>query len=129
MYHLAQDEKFDLVFGSRYEKNAGSEDDTIITFIGNKIFSFLGNFLFQLNLTDILYTYVLGKKTSFEQLDIISSDFRFCVEFPIKAKMANLIFEDIPSYERARIGGKKKVNAIKDGFLILFEMLRLFIKK
>ena len=120
----------DFVFGSRYIKpGGGSDDDTIITFIGNKIFSFLGNFLFQLNLTDILYTYVLGKKTSFEQLDIISSDFRFCVEFPIKAKMANLIFEDIPSYERARIGGKKKVNAIKDGFLILFEMLRLFIKK
>ncbi len=120
----------DFVFGSRYIKpGGGSDDDTIITFIGNKIFSFLGNFLFQLNLTDILYTYVLGKKTSFEQLDIISSDFRFCVEFPIKAKIANLIFEDIPSYERARIGGKKKVNAIKDGFLILFEMLRLFIKK
>ena len=120
----------DFVFGSRYIKpGGGSDDDTIITFIGNKVFSFLGNFLFQLNLTDILYTYVLGKKTSFEQLDIISSDFRFCVEFPIKAKMANLIFEDIPSYERARIGGKKKVNAIKDGFLILFEMLRLFIKK
>ena len=40
MHRLAQYEKFDLVFGSRYEKNAGSDDDTIVTFIGNKIFSF-----------------------------------------------------------------------------------------
>ena len=40
----------------------------------------------KLNLTDILYTYVLGKKTSFEKLNVISSDFRFCVELPIKAK-------------------------------------------
>ena len=85
--------------------------------------------MFNLNLTDILYTYVIGKKTSFEKLSLISSDFRFCVEFPIKAKKANLKFLDIPSNERPRIGGKKKVNAIKDGFLILFEMLRLFIKK
>ena len=120
----------DFVFGSRYKKpGGGSDDDTIITFIGNKIFSFLGNLMFKLNLSDILYTYVLGKKTSFEKLNVISSDFRFCVEFPIKAKKANLKFLDIPSYERPRIGGKKKVNAIKDGFLILFEMLRLFIKK
>ena len=120
----------DFIFASRYIKpGGGSDDDTIVTFVGNKFFSFLGNFMFRLNLTDILYTYVLGKKTSFEKLDIASYDFRFCVEFPIKAKKANLIFADIPSYERVRIGGKKKVNAIKDGFLILFEMLRLFIKK
>ncbi len=119
----------DFVFGSRYIKvGGGSDDDTIVTFVGNKFFSFLGNFMFQLNLTDILYTYVLGKKSSFEKLNIISKDFRFCVEFPIKAKKANLKFIDLPSHERARIGGKKKVNAIKDGFLILFEMFRLFLK-
>ena len=29
---------YDLVFTSRYLKNAGSEDDTILTFIGNKFF-------------------------------------------------------------------------------------------
>ena len=120
----------DFIFASRYIKpGGGSDDDTIVTFVGNKFFSFLGNLMFRLNLTDILYTYVLGKKTSFEKLDITSYDFWFCVEFPIKAKKANLIFAYIPSYERVRIGGKKKVNAIKDGFLILFEMFRLFIKK
>ena len=32
MYNLAEKEKYDLVFGSRYEKNAGSEDDTIVNF-------------------------------------------------------------------------------------------------
>ena len=30
------------------------------------------------------------------------------------------------SYERKRIAGKKKVNALKDGSLILFEMFKLF---
>ena len=40
MHHFAQNKKFDLVFGSRYEKNAGSDDDTIVTYVGNKIFSF-----------------------------------------------------------------------------------------
>ena len=35
----------------------------------------------------------------------------------------------IPSYERERIGGKKKVNAIKDGLLILIEIVKYFFKK
>ena len=48
MHHLAENENFDLVFGSRYEKNAGSEDDTIVTYIGNKIFFIIRkNFFFS----------------------------------------------------------------------------------
>jgi len=33
------------------------------------------------------------------------------------------------SYERKRIAGKKKVNAFKDGFLILKYMIGLYFKK
>ena len=39
-------ELIDFVFASRYLKGAGSDDDTITTYIGNKIFSFLGKILF-----------------------------------------------------------------------------------
>ena len=59
MYSKISNNKSNLVFGSRYIKNSGSEDDTIVTFFGNKIFSLLGNFLFSLPISDILYTYVL----------------------------------------------------------------------
>ena len=52
-------ENNDIVFGSRYLKNAGSEDDDLITMVGNYIFSF-GKNIFRLKLNDILYTYVLG---------------------------------------------------------------------
>ena len=41
----------------------------------------------------------------------------------------NLKYICLPSYERPRIAGKKKVNAIKDGFLILIEILSFIIKK
>ena len=34
-----------------------------------------------------------------------------------------------PSYERSRVAGFKKVNAIKDGFLILTAIIILFLKK
>ena len=110
-------------------KNCKSDDDTIITFIGNFIFTFLGKLFFNLKITDILYTYVLGTTFAFKDLDIKSNDFSFCVELPIKANLKGFKLLTSKSHERARIGGKKKVNAIKDGFLILNAMIKLFLKK
>ena len=119
----------DLVFASRYLKGGGSDDDDFVTFIGNKCFSFLGNILFKLNLSDILYTYIVGKTDSVKNLKLNYHDFRICVEIPIKAKLNNLIFVSTPSKERKRIGGKKKVNALKDGFLILIAIGSFFLNK
>ena len=119
----------DLVFASRYLKDGGSDDDNWITFIGNKCFSFLGNFLFNLNLSDILYTYIVGRVNKAKELDLKYNDFRICVEIPILAKYQNYKFISTPSMERKRIGGKKKVNALKDGFLILTAIIYLYYKK
>jgi len=120
----------DLIFASRYEKpDGGSEDDTIITFFGNKIFSFLGNIIFDLKISDILYTYILGKTNSFKKLQLNYHDFRLCVELPIKAKKRGLKYSTLPSFERSRIAGTKKVNTIIDGFLILFGILSFIGKK
>ena len=120
----------DLVFTSRYDKpHGGSDDDDFVTFIGNRFFSSFGNIFFNLNISDILFTYILGKTHSFKKLNLKNYDFRICVELPIKAKRMNFNYITLPSYERSRIGGKKKVNAIKDGLLILFEMVRLFFIK
>ena len=129
MYEKVSNENFDLVFGSRYELNSGSEDDTLLTWTGNKIFSLIGKILFNLPISDILYTYTMGKTSSFKKLSVKEKDFRLCVELPIKAKKFGLRFLDISSYERPRIAGKKKVNAFKDGFLILSCMLKLFLFK
>ncbi len=123
------EDNFDLVFGSRYEKDCSSEDDTWVTFIGNFIFSKIGNIFFNLNISDILYTYVAGKTSSVQLLNLQKKDFVFCIELPIKAKRQNLRITTSKSNERARIGGKKKVNAIKDGFLILVAMIELFFIK
>ena len=118
----------DFVYTSRYISDGGSEDDTIITYIGNKIFSFLGKILFSLNISDILYTYLAGNTESFKKLNISSSDFRFCVELPIKMHLANMKYTSIPSKEKKRIAGKKKVNAFKDGSMILIKMIKLFFQ-
>jgi glycosyltransferase involved in cell wall biosynthesis len=123
-------EEKDLIFASRYQKpGGGSDDDDAVTYIGNQVFTLIGNIFFKLSISDILYTYILGKTDSFKKLNLTSFDFRICVELPIKAKRLGFDYECKASFERSRIGGKKKVNAIKDGLLILSEMIKLFFTK
>jgi len=129
MLKLSKNQNYDLVFGSRYEKNSSSDDDTIITFIGNKTFSFIGKVFFSLPITDILYTFVLGRTGKVNNLNLQSKDFCFCVELPIKAHRNKLKLTSSPANERRRIAGKKKVNAFKDGLRILLSMFKLFINK
>ena len=119
----------DFIFASRYQKpGGGSDDDDLITSVGNYFFTFAGNILFNLKISDILYTYILGKTSSFKKLKLKNFDFRICIEMPIKAKIKNMSYSCLPSYETKRIGGKKKVNPLKDGLLILSEVTKYFLR-
>ena len=117
----------DFVFNSRYESDGGSDDDTFLTLVGNKIFTFVCNLLFRLDISDVLFTYVMGKTSAFKFLDLKKKDFRFCIELPVLVKFNKYKFISRSSYERSRLSGKKKVNELKDGFLILLCILKMFI--
>tara|TARA_A100001011_G_C14218665_1_gene803254 strand:+ start:300 stop:968 length:669 start_codon:yes stop_codon:yes gene_type:complete len=126
MYEKLNLNKADFIFASRYEKNCSSDDDTVITYIGNFIFTRIGNIFFNLKITDILYTFVAGSTDAFKKLNIKSKDFSFCIEFPIKANRMKFNLLTSKSHERARIGGKKKVNAFRDGLKILISMIAFY---
>ena len=129
MINKLENENLDFVFASRYQNNSGSDDDTIITFIGNKIFTLIGKVLFKLTITDILYTFVVGKVDKAKKLKLNQKDFRFCAELPIKAQRSMMPMASSSSYERKRIDGEKKVNAFRDGFFILKHLIYLFFNK
>ena len=126
MYDKIKNDSLDLLLASRYKDNSSSEDDTAVTFIGNKIFTTIGKIFFKLPISDILYTYVVGNTQKILDLNLKQKDFTLCVELPIKAKRNGLNIADISANEKSRIGGVKKVNALKDGFLILLYMIKLF---
>ena len=126
---ILKNKKKDIIFASRYEGSGKSDDDTIITFLGNKIFSYIGNLFFGLPISDILYTYVLASTRKLKKIRISSNDFRFCVELPIKSHRLGLKIISIESHERARFAGKKKVNELIDGTKILSELIKQFFKK
>ena len=128
MLKKVEEDSYDFIFASRYEKDCGSDDDTVVTLVGNYIFTLIGKIFFKLEISDILYTFVLGKTENAKQLNLKHRDFSFCVELPIVAKRKGYKMTTSKSYERSRIAGKKKVNAIRDGILILASMVKLFFK-
>ena len=70
MYEELVNRNHDIIFGSRYQKNSGSDDDTIVTFIGNYIFTYIGKIFFSLPINDILYTFVIGKTKETQNLNL-----------------------------------------------------------
>ena len=129
MRYLIINKKLDFLFASRYQADSGSDDDTIVTFIGNYLFTLVGKIFFKLNITDILYTFVMGRTEKVKQLNLLEKKFSFCVELPIKAKRLKMNSISISSYERKRIAGIKKVSAFKDGLQILIYMIKIFFSK
>ena len=124
LVHLSYN--YEFIFGSRYKGSGGSDDDDIITLFGNRMFTFITKFFLRINLTDILYTYVLCDVQKFNDLNLQSNDFKFCIELPTKVKKNNYKYTDLEMFERKRYDGKKKVNVIKDGFLISLEIIKSF---
>ena len=98
----------DLVFASRYLEGGGSDDDDFITFIGNKIFSLLGNIFFRLIYLIFLYLYI-RKTSSAKNLDLKYNDFRICVEIPILAKSKNYKFVSHQVWKEKELEEKKSM--------------------
>ena len=64
------DENCDIVQISRFGKNGISEDDTVITAFGNRMFTFLVNVFFGGKLTDSLFGFKIIKKSVFQSLNL-----------------------------------------------------------
>ena len=117
---------FDYVIASRYAKGGRSEDDTLIRLIGNKIFTWMTNFVHGTNVSDSLYLYTAISKKGLDKLDLTSKGFEFCTEIIVKAHKAGLKFGEVAVVERARFAGKSKVNSFYHGLKILRMILQKY---
>lgn len=129
MHKSLKKNNLDFVFGSRYEQKGKTDDDTLLTAIGNFFFTKISTLFFSTKISDILYTFVLGRVDRFKKLKIKSNDFSFCVELPIKIEKKNMKYLCLPAHERKRLFGIKKVNEFRDGVKILLKMIYLYFKK
>lgn len=117
-------EGYEYVLASRYAPDGRSDDDTIITFLGNKLFTSLTNLVHRTSLFDCLFFYTAITSKGLKKLQLYSPGFELCIEILIKAHRAKLSFAEVPVVERRRFAGKSKVNTFWDGFKILKMILK-----
>ena len=128
MKDILVEKKLDFIFGSRYLNGNTSDDDTLITKFGNFFFTKLISLLFNFKTSDALFLYLFGKRECFINLNLEEKDFKICTEALIKAR-TGFKCEEIYSHENKRMFGTTKVNRIRDGYLMLRNIISLWLKK
>ncbi|HVA15189.1 MAG TPA: glycosyltransferase family 2 protein [Stellaceae bacterium] len=124
-------EGYDMVVVSRYLAHAVSEDDHVISAIGNWIFSRLMRPLARFPVTDALNIY-----RGYNRKIILDPDFGFYLKGPVLEPLVTgmcavrgLRAAEIPGDEPKRIGGETKRLILYNGSMVLLMIVRLYVRK
>ena len=117
---------YDLVIVSRYAGGAKSYDDTLITAMGNHIFTFIINMLFGTAYTDTLVGVRGYRRKAYEKIrhKVYSNGLSWPKLNAIQFAANGFKVGEIPGDEPKRIGGKRKMRIFGTGW----ELLRLIIR-
>lgn len=121
-------EGFDMVIASRYLPGAGSQDDGPITGLGNWMFTRMVNFLFGGRYTDSL---VILRAYRAELIEALQMDTRapaFEPQLSIRCAVHGCRVAEIPAKEPPRIGGKRKMSILRNGWAIVDLIAREWIR-
>lgn len=126
-----------LAKGSRFAPGGGSEDITRFRSAGNRGLNLLVNLLLGTRYTDLCYGYNAFRRDILTRLDLPDPGLPrlgegrmhwgdgFEIETVLNCRIAAVGFEvvEVPSVERSRIHGVSNLNAIRDGFRVLWTIL------
>jgi glycosyltransferase involved in cell wall biosynthesis len=120
-------EGYDMVIASRYMTGAKSEDDTLVTGFGNWAITKAMNLLFRAHYTDSIVIYRAYTRDMLKRLGLDRTiDQAPSAQLSVRAVKYKMRVTEIPGDEPKRIGGKRKMKILADGFNILWLMLREF---
>jgi len=129
-------EGYDMVIVSRYAEGAKSEDDDIVTAFGNWLFTRTVNCLHGGHYTDALVIYRAFRKQIIFDLQLDKEEgyelteklFRTNLSWEpllsVRAAKRKLKIIEIPGDEPSRIGGERKLQALKWGAAYYFQFFR-----
>ena len=81
----------------------------------------------KLKISDLLFTYIIGKTKCFKSMNLTCDDYTLCIEIPFKAKNLGYKYATYPCIERKRLADKKKVKAFSDGLKILIYLIKKYL--
>ena len=114
----------DFAKGSRFTKGGGSDDNTLLRYLGNHGLSKLASVLFKARFSDVCYGYNAFWKHCLDYVEIDSDGFEGETLISIRVHQVGLKIAEVPSFEHRRIHGSSKLHAFKDGWLELTAFAR-----
>jgi glycosyltransferase involved in cell wall biosynthesis len=121
-------EGYDLVIASRYKGDARSDDDDMVTALGNWLFTTMVNVLFRARYTDVLVAFRAYRKSVALTLGLSAPDLNWPCDVSICFAKSGYRTAEIPANEPERIGGERKMRPLKTGWEILTLILSRFFR-
>lgn len=117
-------DKAEVVYGSRILKKGNGKSNELF-YWGGRFISFVTNIIWGSKVTDEATGYKLFRKGLLEELDLQSRGFDFCPEVTAKVLKRKIKIYEVPInyYPRSKKEGKK-INAVKDGLIAVWTLLK-----
>jgi cellulose synthase/poly-beta-1,6-N-acetylglucosamine synthase-like glycosyltransferase len=121
----------DMVKGSRFLKNGGSQDLSFIRKVGNLLFVTLVNLFWSGRYTDLCYGFLAFRREALERLKpyLTSDQFEIETEICIRANKLGLKVVEVPSVELKRSHGESKLSGMRTSLEILQTILHEFVSR
>lgn len=124
LIQMILDNKADVVYGSRFQKNVNKDTFAGMHYWGNKILTLVTNILFQAKITDMETCYKAFKAPVIQGIQIRSNRFDFEPEITAKVLKSKYRVAEIPiSYQGREFHEGKKITWI-DGLWALKALIR-----
>jgi glycosyltransferase involved in cell wall biosynthesis len=117
----------DIVIVSRYREWAKSDDDDLVTGLGNWMFTMLYNVLYGQSVTDLLVIYRAFRKKLVAELSVEHQAIAWQTQLMTRAAKQDKKIAEIPGNEPARIGGARKMKPLRNGLAELYMLLWEFV--
>lgn len=114
----------DFAKGSRFLKDAGTDDMEFHRYLGNLGFVILVRLMYGGHYTDLCYGYCAFWRSVLPALNLKSDGFEIETEMNVRALKAGLRITEVPSFEYKRIHGVSNLKAIRDGMRVLQIILK-----
>ena len=121
-------EGYDMVIASRYLPGAGSQDDDPVTAFGNWMFTHAINLIFGGRYTDSLVILRAYRRKLIPALEMETRAWDLEPQLAIRCAVHGKRVAEIPAKEPRRIGGKRKLSVLLNGWAIVVLIAREWVR-
>jgi glycosyltransferase involved in cell wall biosynthesis len=114
----------DFAKGSRFIQGGGTEDMSLVRMLGNWFLTHIVRVLYGSGFTDLCYGYNAFWKCHLTLLNVDCDGFEIETALNLSALRSGIKIIEVPSFETNRIYGQSNLNALSDGFRVLWTIFK-----